>query len=528
MLGHGLKVVRHHAAEEVAPEKVGPIVPHDEAGRAIGRRVEAARIHREDGVGGALDQVAVARLGAEHRVARLAFLGDVAERRDHARDLAQILERRRAHLHRTTLAVGAHDHRLVSLPHPLECRALAPGDVIAQLREHDIVHRDPADRLGRVAEERERRGIGEGNAAQRIGDDDRIARRLDHAPMALGERMERRDVVERHDRAAVRMRRRHDVEDEPARRRPHRAATHLGVDERVGDRRVVRRGGEAQHRLVKGTAAERLRIGGVRERERAAVAAPDAPVGIEHHHADGDGVEGHLPLVPRALHLLEELRVHDRDRHLIGQSLEHEQVGVAVRRLAVEHGERADRAAGGDHRRDHRPGDLGDRGNGTVKARVAVHIVRDDGRALPHGRAVEAPLVWHAAPEERLSRADGRHHLEVVAALEHHARAIASEERDRVAEREIEHLVQPQRPVHRASDLGQRLGLRPLAQELAQELRLLGRETREQRLERREVAHPVGRERPRSRHAGRQEGVVARRLTSGARAAWRRAGPRAP
>ena len=137
----------------------------------------------------------------------------------------------------------------------------------------------------------------------------------------------------------------------PPQRSAHRAVAHLAVQKRIVDGRFGRRRGEVQHRLVEGASAERRALGGIGERERPAVAAPDAAVGVEHDHADGNGVERHFSLAPRPLHLLEELRVHDRHRHLVGEPLKHEQVRLAVFGLAVEHREGPDGAARGDHRR---------------------------------------------------------------------------------------------------------------------------------------------------------------------------------
>ena len=94
--------------------------------------------------------------------------------------------------------------------------------------------------------------------------------------------MRRRDIIERDDCTAVRVRRRDDIEQQPARRRPHRLATRHAVVQRAGQRAPVSDGTRLiENRLVELAAHELAVRLEVAQLQRARIVAHDATIVVD-------------------------------------------------------------------------------------------------------------------------------------------------------------------------------------------------------------------------------------------------------
>ena len=147
----------------------------------------------------------------------------------------------------------------------------------------------------------------------------RVDRRLDNQAIALTERTRRRDVVECDDCAAVRMRRRCNVEDSAPRRGRKRDTNQAPLARDALQRRFfVAFASLVQNRFIERLPDELARHIETGELHSARVVAHDAAGIVDDNHAAADRIERGRPLARRLSDFFEKARIHDSNGHLIG------------------------------------------------------------------------------------------------------------------------------------------------------------------------------------------------------------------
>ena len=193
------------------------------------------------------------------------------------------------------------------------------------------------------------------------------------------------------------------------------------------------------------------------------------------------------------LGVLVQPRVRHGDGHLVREPLENACVVFGELLFAVDHRERADRAAAREQRRDQRPVDL------CRDARRRVHlghvrVVADERAAFGDRAAAQARVDRQRRPDQTLADTEARNDDELRIADETQRRALRVQQPHCMAEAQRHHVVQPQRAAHGARDVGERLAASTLALAFLVQPRVLDDRCHLLR-EQLDGAHAVGRRR---------------------------------
>ena len=168
-------VVGNHRGEPLADQLVATVA-RDALGRVVHGREPAVGVQGHDGVGGGLEQVAVAGLRAGEGLLCPLLIGDVPDRGDGAHQLSLHRERRVRNGHVAELAGARHHGRLVALRLASERLLLPARHMLALSRGDDLVHGEMGQLIQRPPQQFRRRLIGGEDVTVQAGDHDGVGK----------------------------------------------------------------------------------------------------------------------------------------------------------------------------------------------------------------------------------------------------------------------------------------------------------------------------------------------------------------
>ena len=278
------------------------------------------------------------------------------------------------------------------------------------------------------------RAVGARHVALFVESTDRILGRF-HQPLVsrFGARQGliacafRRDIVDRHHRAARRVRRGDELHELATPGDGNDAASDHPLENSRAERLVrTERPRHAEQRVVEGASFKR-RARRTRHHGESRVVSHDEPFAVKHRHAARDRVKRSAQFTRRVTGLFVQARIDDRQGELRGKSLQHARVGVGEVGLTVQDRKHADRAV----RREQRRGDHLLNVRRVARPRVRTlclgRVVHEQGSQVEHGAAAHALRDRHIKPLNRIGDSLRGHHVQVVAAPQRHCRTIGAE-----------------------------------------------------------------------------------------------------